>query len=39
VNTILDDLVAAIQPRWIKVIGDFGVRGNTKTIITRASSQ
>jgi 7-cyano-7-deazaguanine reductase len=34
VNTILDDLVAAIQPRWIKVVGDFGVRGNIKTIIT-----
>jgi 7-cyano-7-deazaguanine reductase len=34
VNRILDDLVAAIQPRWIKVVGDFGVRGNIKTIIT-----
>lgn len=34
VNKILDDLVAAVQPRWIKVVGDFGVRGNIKTIIT-----
>jgi 7-cyano-7-deazaguanine reductase len=33
-NKILDDLVEAVQPRWIKVIGDFGVRGNIKTVIT-----
>lgn len=34
VNTILDDLVAAIAPRWIEVVGDFGVRGNIKTVVT-----
>ncbi len=34
VNTILDDLVVAIQPRWMQVVGDFGVRGNIKTVIT-----
>lgn len=34
INTILDDLVAAIAPRWIEVVGDFGVRGNIKTVVT-----
>jgi 7-cyano-7-deazaguanine reductase len=32
-NTILDDLVALLAPRWIRVVGDFTVRGNIKTII------
>ncbi len=27
VNTILDDLVAALDPHWIEVTGDFSVRG------------
>lgn len=26
-NTILDDLVAVLKPRWCKVIADFAVRG------------
>ena len=30
-NRILDDLVAAIRPRWAEVIGDFNVRGGIKT--------
>ena len=30
-NRILDDLVAAAQPRWAEVIGDFTVRGGIKT--------
>ncbi len=34
VNTILDDLVATVRPRWMEVVGDFGVRGNIKTIVT-----
>ena len=34
VNRILDDLVEAIDPKWIEVTGDFNVRGNIKTIIT-----
>ena len=34
INRILDDLVAAIQPRWMRVVGDFGVRGNIKMIVT-----
>jgi 7-cyano-7-deazaguanine reductase len=32
-NTILDDLVSVIAPRWIRVVGDFTVRGNIKTIV------
>lgn len=30
-NRILDDLVAATQPRRMKVVGDFWVRGGIKT--------
>ena len=26
-NTILDDLVAALDPRWCRVVADFGIRG------------
>lgn len=34
VNKILDDLVALVQPRWMRVVGDFTVRGNIKTVVT-----
>ena len=34
VNRILDDLVAAVRPKWIKVVGDFNLRGGIKSIIT-----
>jgi len=33
-NQILDDLVAAILPRRMTVIGDFSVRGGMKTVVT-----
>lgn len=33
VNRILDDLVAVVAPRWMKVEGDFNVRGGIKSII------
>ena len=33
VNRILDDLVAAARPRWMKVVGDFNVRGGIKSVI------
>ena len=33
-NTIADDLIAVLQPRKLKVIGDFAVRGGTAGIIT-----
>ena len=33
-NQILDDLVSAVQPRRMTVIGDFTVRGGIKTVVT-----
>ena len=33
-NRILDDLVRAIAPRRIKVVGDFKVRGGIHTVVT-----
>lgn len=34
VNKILEDLVKACRPRWIKVTGEFNVRGGIKTVVT-----
>ena len=33
-NRVLDDLVQATQPRWMKVTGDFRVRGGIHTVVT-----
>jgi 7-cyano-7-deazaguanine reductase len=33
-NVILDDLVKLLSPRWMRVVGDFTVRGNIKTVVT-----
>ena len=33
-NQILDDLVAALRPRRLTVVGDFNVRGGIKTVVT-----
>jgi 7-cyano-7-deazaguanine reductase len=33
-NQILDDLVAALKPRRMSVVGDFSVRGGIKTVVT-----
>lgn len=33
-NTIADDLIAVLQPRRLKVVGDFAVRGGTAGIVT-----
>jgi 7-cyano-7-deazaguanine reductase len=35
-NAILDDLVAAVHPRRMTVVGDFSVRGGIKTVVTAA---
>ena len=35
-NQILDDLVAALQPRRMTVVGDFSVRGGIKTTMVTA---
>lgn len=32
-NQILDDLVALLEPRWMRVTADFSVRGNIKTVV------
>ena len=34
VNRILDDLVAAAKPKWLRVVGDFNLRGGIKSVIT-----
>ena len=32
-NVILDELIALLAPRWMRVVADFTVRGNIKTVI------
>jgi 7-cyano-7-deazaguanine reductase len=34
VNRVLDDLSRKAKPRWMRVVGDFNVRGGIKSIIT-----
>jgi 7-cyano-7-deazaguanine reductase len=34
VNRLLDDLVASVAPRWMRVVGDFNIRGGIKSVIT-----
>ncbi len=34
INKILDDFVAACQPRKASIIGEFGVRGGIKTTVS-----
>ena len=38
-NQILDDLVAALQPRRMTVVGDFSIRGGMKTVVTATYSK
>ena len=38
-NQILDDLVQALRPRRITVVGDFNVRGGMKTVVTASYSE
>jgi 7-cyano-7-deazaguanine reductase len=38
-NTILDDLLAALTPRWMRVVAEFNVRGNIKTTVTVEHAQ
>jgi 7-cyano-7-deazaguanine reductase len=32
-NTVLNDLITLLSPRWMRVVADFTVRGNIKTIV------
>lgn len=34
INTILDDIVAAIDPKWAQVSGDFNTRGGISARVT-----
>jgi 7-cyano-7-deazaguanine reductase len=34
VNVILNDLVAALRPRWMKVTGEFRPRGGIHSVVT-----
>lgn len=34
VNRMLEDLVRACKPRWLKITGEFNVRGGIKTVVT-----
>lgn len=34
INVILDDLVGALSPRWMKVTGSFSPRGGMHSVIT-----
>ena len=33
-NQILDDLVKALQPQWMRIEGDFLIRGGIRTLVT-----
>jgi 7-cyano-7-deazaguanine reductase len=39
VNKILDDLASAVKPKWMRVVGDFNVRGGIKSLITAERGQ
>jgi 7-cyano-7-deazaguanine reductase len=39
VNRILDDLSAKAKPKWMRVVGDFNVRGGVKSVITATRGQ
>lgn len=32
-NVILDELIELLSPRWMRVVADFTVRGNIKTVV------
>ncbi len=38
-NIILSDLVALLSPRWIRVVSDYSVRGNIKTVMSVEHAQ
>jgi 7-cyano-7-deazaguanine reductase len=33
-NTICDDLIALLAPHWLRIVGEFNIRGNIKTVVT-----
>jgi 7-cyano-7-deazaguanine reductase len=39
VNRILDDVSAKVKPKYLKIVGDFNVRGGIKSVITAEYKQ
>lgn len=39
VNRLLDELVAACSPRWMRVVGRFNVRGGISSVVTAEHGQ
>lgn len=39
VNRILDDLRACAEPAWMRVVGDFNVRGGIKSVISASTGE
>jgi len=39
VNRILDDLASVVKPKWMRVVGDFNVRGGIKSVITAETGE
>ena len=37
VNRIMDDLNQKVRPKWIRVVGDFNLRGGIKSVITASA--
>ncbi|PJZ68190.1 NADPH-dependent 7-cyano-7-deazaguanine reductase QueF [Leptospira perolatii] len=38
VNRILEDIVKSVHPKYLKVSGDYNLRGGIKTVVTREYS-
>jgi 7-cyano-7-deazaguanine reductase len=38
-NQILDDLAAALEPQWLKVEGDFLIRGGIRSLVSAESGK
>ncbi|MGO8948996.1 MAG: preQ(1) synthase [Ktedonobacterales bacterium] len=38
-NEMLDELFQLLQPRWMRVVGEFNIRGNIKTTIFTEEAQ
>jgi 7-cyano-7-deazaguanine reductase len=39
VNRILEDLAGKVKPKWMRVVGDFNVRGGIKSVITAETGE
>jgi 7-cyano-7-deazaguanine reductase len=39
INQMVDDLVALLDPRFMEIEGDFGIRGGIRTVVTVSHNQ